>query len=64
MKIIMKRIPKKVEPNTRHDVLRGWSSAITENNDSIVKMQIISAREITSKRAGISHADKKEKELR
>ena len=45
-KIIMKKVPKKLEQKVQYEVIRNWSISYVESNNSNEKVKIFSAREL------------------
>ena len=49
VKIIMKRIPKKVDASVQHKVLENWSKTMVETHTPTYDVKIFSAREFAIK---------------
>lgn len=50
-KIIMKRVPQKIDRGIQHKVMKNWSAAIVENHTSYYEkdIKIISGRKLSQK---------------
>ena len=46
IKVIMKRVPKKLDQSTQHKIMKNWSSVIVETYSPTKSVKIISAKEV------------------
>ena len=44
-KVIMKRVPKKIDYSTQHRIMKNWSAAIVETYSPNQPIKIVSAKE-------------------
>lgn len=46
IKVIMKRVPKKLDQSTQHKIVKNWSSVIVEMYSPNQSVKIVSAKEV------------------
>ena len=58
IKIIMKRVPKKIDKSVQHQVMKNWSAAMVEMHRPKQSIKVISGKELAQKNEQISTSEK------